>query len=228
VNGAADVGGMMGFGPVMTEPEGEYFHAEWERRALALTLASGATGRWSIDASRYARESLPPVQYLSSSYYAIWIAALERMLVAAGLVGTDELDQRRSLRPGAPVPRVLTAADVPAVLAAGSPYDRPVDAPARFAVGDRVRNRVMHPRGHTRLPRYARGKLGVVTRVHGAHVLPDTNAHGAGEHPQWLYSVRFAARELWGEDAEPDLTVSIDAWEGYLDPVTSPEQDPGA
>jgi len=91
-----------------------------------------------------------------------------------------------------------------------------------------VRTRVMHPRGHTRLPRYARGKVGVVTRVHGAHVLPDTNAHGAGEHPQWLYSVRFPARELWGEDAEPDQTVSIDAWEGYLDPVDAPEQDPGA
>ena len=228
MNGAADLGGMMGFGPVLPEPEGEYFHADWERRALALTLAAGANGRWNIDASRHARESLPPAQYLTSSYYAIWTAALERLLVAAGLVGADELAQRRVLRPGAPVRRVLAAADVPAVLAAGSPYDRPVDAPARFGVGDRVRTRVMHPRGHTRLPRYARGKVGVVTRVHGAHVLPDTNAHGAGEHPQWLYSVRFPARELWGEDAEPDQTVSIDAWEGYLDPVDAPEQDPGA
>jgi nitrile hydratase subunit beta len=228
VNGAADLGGMMGFGPVIPEPEAEYFHAGWERRALALTLAAGATGRWSIDASRHARESLPPAQYLTSSYYAIWIAALERLLVAAGLVDADELAARRSLRPGVPVPRVLAAADVPAVLAAGSPSDRPVDAPARFAVGDRVRTRTMHPRGHTRLPRYARGKIGIVTRVHGVHVLPDTNAHGAGEHPQWLYSVRFAARELWGGDAEPDLTVSIDAWEGYLDPVGRPGQDPGA
>jgi nitrile hydratase len=172
VNGAADLGGMMGFGPVIPEPEAEYFHAGWERRALALTLAAGATGRWSIDASRHARESLPPAQYLTSSYYAIWIAALERLLVAAGLVDADELAARRSLRPGVPVPRVLAAADVPAVLAAGSPSDRPVDAPARFAVGDRVRTRTMHPRGHTRLPRYARGKIGSLPACTGSTSCP--------------------------------------------------------
>ncbi|MDN5749749.1 MAG: nitrile hydratase subunit beta [Pseudonocardia sp.] len=218
MNGAADLGGMMGFGPVAPESDGEYFHAEWERRILALTLAVGAAGRWSIDASRHARESLPPGVYLTSSYYAIWATALERLLVEHGLVGADELAAGRSLRPGEPVP-VLDAARVPAVLAAGSPYDRPVAAPASFGVGDRVRTRVIHPSGHTRLPRYARGKAGVVARVHGAHVLPDSSAHGAGEAPQWLYSVRFDGRELWGEGADAGLAVTIEAWEGYLDPA---------
>lgn len=222
MNGAADLGGMMGFGPVVGEPENEYFHADWERRTLALTLAVGATGRWSIDAGRYARESLPPGEYLTSTYYAIWIKALEQLLVDAGMVGADELAQHRPLRPGVPVRRVLAAADVPSVLAAGSPYDRAVEVPARFTVGDHVRTRNIHPTGHTRLPRYARGKRGVVERVHGAHVLPDTNAHGAGEHPQWLYAVRFEARELWGEDADAGLTVAIEAWESYLEPESGP------
>lgn len=214
MNGAADLGGMMGFGPVV--PDDVLFHADWERRALALTLAMGAAGRWSIDASRHARESLPPAQYLSSTYYAIWVAALERLLVTADLVTADELAQRRASGPGADV-RAWDAADAARVLAAGSPYDRPVQAPARFAVADAVRTRIMHPPGHTRLPRYARGVAGVVERVHGAHVLPDTNAHGGGEQPQWLYTVRLDGHALWGEETDPGLTVTIEAWEGYLE-----------
>lgn len=213
MNGAADLGGMMGFGPVA--PDDVMFHADWERRALALTLAIGAAGRWNIDKSRHARESLHPADYLTSSYYAIWVKGLERLLVAAGLVGADELEQRRALRPGEPV-RVWDAQDVAGVLAAGSPYDRPTDTPALFAVGDAVRTRVLNPTGHTRLPRYARGKQGVVTAVHGAHVLPDASSRGDGEQPQWLYSVRFDGRELWGADADPGLTVTIEAWESYL------------
>lgn len=207
----------MGFGPVVPGPDGELFHAEWERRALALTLAIGAAGRWSIDASRHARESLPPGEYLTSSYYAIWITALERLLVAADLVDSEEIARRRSLRPGVAV-RVLGAAEVPGVLSTGSPSDRSVGGPSRFEPGERVRTRNIHPRGHTRLPRYARGRLGVVERVHGCHVLPDANAHGAGERPQWLYAVRFDGRELWGDEAQEGHTVMIDAWESYLEP----------
>ncbi len=214
MNGAADLGGMMGFGPV--EPDDVMFHAEWERRALALVVALGAAGRWNIDKSRHARESLHPAVYLTSTYYAIWIQALERLLVAAGLVGSDELDRRRALRPGEPV-RVWDADAAAGALAAGSPYDRPVEAPARFAVGDTVRTRVIHPAGHTRLPRYARGKRGEVVAVHGAHVLPDANSRDEGEQPQWLYTVRFDGRELWGPEADPALTVTIEAWESYLD-----------
>jgi nitrile hydratase len=215
VNTVADLGGMMGFGPVRPEPEDERFHADWERRALALTLAAALPGGWTIDASRSARESLPPGEYLTSSYYAIWIKALERLLVGAGLVGADELAERRALRPGRPGP-VLAASAVPGVLAKGSSADRPIDSTPRFAVGDRVRTRNVHLVGHTRLPRYARGKEGVVERVHGAHVLPDSNAHGAGEQPEWLYTVRFPGRELWGEAADPGLTVEIEAFESYL------------
>ncbi|MCW0214237.1 MAG: nitrile hydratase subunit beta [Pseudonocardia sp.] len=217
MNTVADLGGAMGFGPVLPEPEDEVFHAEWERRALALTLAAASPGRWTIDASRSARESLPPGEYLTSSYYAIWIKALERLLVHAGLVGSDELAAGRSLRPGTPA-RVLAAAEVPAVLATGSRADRPVDPPPRFAVGEQVRTRNTHPTGHTRLPRYARGKAGVVERVHGAHVLPDSNAHGAGERPEWLYTVRFTGVELWGGEADPGLSVEIEAFESYLAP----------
>ena len=103
-----------------------------------------------------------------------------------------------------------------AALAAGSPYDRKVKDPARFAVGDVVRTRVMHPATHTRLPRYARGKTGEVVAVHGAFVFPDTHAHGQGEQPQWCYGVRFGGTELWGADADPTLEVLVDCWEPYL------------
>jgi len=218
VNGAADLGGMMGFGPVVPEPEDERFHAEWERRILAMVLAMAAAGRWSIDRSRFVRESLPPSVYLGSSYYAIWTLGLERLLVATGLATAEELAEGRAHGPGAEV-RAWSPEDARTAFAAGSPYTRPAPGRARFAVGDAVRTRVLNPEGHTRLPRYARGKQGVVEAVHGAHVLPDSNAHGRGERPEWLYSVRFSGRELWGEAADPTLTVSIDAWDNYLEPL---------
>ncbi|MGK9169379.1 nitrile hydratase subunit beta [Inquilinus limosus] len=219
MNGAQDLGGMMGFGPVVPEPEDVRFHAEWEKRALAITLAAGALGHWNIDAGRHARESLHPADYLSSSYFEIWTKGLEKLLQGAGLVSAAELKAGRAIDPPVPNQRVLRADQVPAVLARGTNYERPAEAPARFAVGDAVRARNMHPAGHTRLPRYARGKVGEIERVHGVFVLPDTNAHGRGENPQWLYTVRFGGRELWGEAADPTLTVSIDAWEGYLEPA---------
>lgn len=219
MNGAQDLGGMMGFGPVVPEPEDIRFHADWEKRALAITLAAGAMGRWNIDTSRHARETLHPADYLSSSYYEIWTKGLEKLLAAAGLVSAADLAAGRAVDPAIPGQKVLRADQVAAVLARGSNYERPAAAPARFAVDDVVLTRNDHPAGHTRLPRYARGKVGTVERVHGVFVLPDSNAHGRGESPQWLYTVRFDGRELWGEGADPTLTVSIDAWEGYLDPA---------
>ncbi len=219
MNGAQDLGGMMGFGPVDPEKDEPWFHAEWERRAMGVTIAMGATGSWTIDMSRHARESLPPAEYLSSSYYEIWTKGVERLVVKTGLVGEEELRLGRALAPPAPIKRVLKPEDVPAVLARGGPADREATEPARFEVGDRVRTRNMHPRGHTRLPRYARGREGVIERVHGTHVFPDTNAHGEGENPQWLYTVRFSGRELWGEEADPTIVVSVDAWESYLEPA---------
>lgn len=219
MNGAQDLGGMMGFGPVVPEPEDLRFHAEWEKRALAVTLAAAALGRWNIDTSRHARETLHPADYLSSSYYEIWTKGLEKLLQGAGLVSAAELKAGRAIDPPVPGQKVLQADQVAPALARGSNYQRPEAAPARFAVGDVVHTRNEHPTGHTRLPRYARGKTGEIERVHGVFILPDSNAHGRGESPQWLYTVRFDGRELWGEAADPTLTVSIDAWEGYLEPA---------
>lgn len=219
MNGAQDLGGMMGFGRIARETDEPWFHAEWERRAFGLTLAMGFTGAWNLDMSRYARESLHPAEYLASSYYEIWTKGLERLVVETGLVSPEELATGHALAEPAPVRRVLKAEDVGAVLARGGPADRPPEQPARFAIGDRVVTRNMHPKGHTRLPRYARHKEGMIERAHGVHVFPDTNAHGKGENPQWLYSVRFSGRELWGAEAEPTLVVSIDAWESYLEPA---------
>ena len=159
--------------------------------------------------SRYARESLHPADYLASSYYEIWTKGLEKLLVQQGLVRPEELKAGRALTPSAPVQRVLRAEDVPGVLARGGPAERPAEQPARYAVGDGVVTRNMHPGGHTRLPRYARAKCGVIERVNGVFVFPDANAHGRGESPQWLYTVRFAGTELWGEDADPALAVSV-------------------
>lgn len=218
MNGGQDLGGMMGFGPIAAEPEEPWFHAEWERRAFGLTLAMGATGSWNIDMSRHARESLHPADYLSSSYFEIWTKGLEKLAVGRGLVLDEEITLGKALAAPAPVARVLKGDAVSETLARGGPTDRAAETPARFALGDEVRTRLMHPAGHTRLPRYARGKRGFVERVHGVFVFPDTNAHGEGENPQWLYTVRFSGPELWGEEADPTLIVSVDAWESYLEP----------
>ncbi len=219
MNGVHDLGGMMGFGPVVTEAETVRFHEDWEKRALALTLASGAMGFWTIDAMRFSRESLHPAKYLTSSYYEIWLEGLLGRLKALDLVTASELETGRPEGTRSPSARVLHADRVATALAAGTPYLRSSDAPARFGAGEMVRTRMMNPPQHTRLPRYARGSTGTIESVHGVFVLPDTNAHGLGECPQWLYTVCFSARDLWGEDADPTVSVSIDAWESYLEHV---------
>lgn len=211
----ADLGGRDGYGPVLPEAEGELFHADWEARALALTLAMGATGAWNIDASRSARETLP--DYARLSYYQIWLAALQRLMVERGMLFEDELVAGCRLHASRAVARVLHAADVAAALARGAATERAATGLARFAVGDLVRTRPQRVDHHTRLPGYAQGRLGRVERVHGVHVFADANAQGLGEQPQWLYTVAFEGRELWGEHAEPGLRVSIDAWEPYLE-----------
>jgi nitrile hydratase len=214
----ADLGGQSGHGRVIPEPEGELFHAPWEPDALALTLAMGATGAWNIDMSRSARETLP--NYAALSYYALWIEALQKLMMERGLLQEAEVAAGRMLQPPAFVPRVLRASDVPNVLAKGSPTERVPSLPARFAVGDSVRTRKTEAPHHTRLPGYARGKTGRVDRIHGAHVFADTNAQGLGEQPQWLYTVVFDGQELWGDEATRGLSVSVDAWEAYLEPAT--------
>lgn len=219
MNGPQDLGGQMGFGPVEPEADEPSFHAEWEKRALGLTLAAGAMGHWTIDESRHARESLHPADYYASSYYEIWIKALETLLERHGFVTPDELEAGRAAERGTEPKRVLKAGDVAAVLARGGPCDRPVNSEPRFKPGDRVRTIHNHPAGHTRLPRYARDKIGQIEAAHGGYVFPDANAHGMGEAPQHLYTVVFDGRTLWGKDCGRGLAVSIDAWESYLEPV---------
>lgn len=213
----ADLGGRDGFGRVAPEPECELWHASWEPKALALTLAMGATGAWNIDMSRSARETLP--DYANLSYYQIWLAALIRLMIERGLVTADELVEAQARSAPKPLARVLCAADVPAVLARGSATERPASSAPRFAVSDRVRTRAGSVAHHTRLPGYAAGRVGTIERVHGTHVFADTNAHGLGEQPQWLYAVSFDGRELWGDGAQPGLIVSIDVWDDYLEPA---------
>ncbi|MFT2212540.1 nitrile hydratase subunit beta [Rhizobium giardinii] len=217
MNGAQDLGGQHGMGPVAPEKDEPYFHAEWEKRALGLTLSCGAFGAWTIDESRHARESLPPATYLAASYYEIWIRALETLLTRHRFVSSAELAEGRMLEKGAQPKRILTADMVAGVLAKGGPCDRPVAEAPVFAVGERVRTRNFNPETHTRLPRYARAKTGIVEAVQGSFVFPDDNAHGKGENPQWVYTVVLDASEIWGDGADPSLTVSIDAWESYLE-----------
>ncbi len=218
MNGPQDLGGRHGFGPVVPEDEDIRFHADWEKRVLGLTLACGALGHWNIDISRHARESLPPAVYLGSSYYKIWLRGLEALLTQAGEVTEAELQAGEMQQPGLRPERRMPAAVVPKVLASGGPANRDGPAPA-FAVGDKVRTKNHQPAGHTRLPGYARNCTGTIIAVHGCHVFPDSNAHGRGEAPCPLYTVRFDATELYGPEADPTLTVSIDAWEPYLDRV---------
>jgi nitrile hydratase len=210
----ADLGGQQGFGPIVNEPEDERFHAGWEPRVLALTLAMGGTGLWNIDISRAARESLP--MYARLTYYEIWFEALLKLMAERGLVDDDELIAGRSLRAAPPLPRKLHATDVPAVLAKGAATERPATTKARFKVGDTVRMFAGEVPHHTRLPRYVRGRHGVIERVHGAHVFADAHATGRGEMPHWLYTVAFDAQDLWS-DASHGVRVSVDAWEPYME-----------
>jgi nitrile hydratase len=219
MNGVHDMGGLQGFGPVAPEADEPLFHAAWERRALGLTLAMGATGQWNIDQSRAMRESLPPALYLGSSYYQIWLAALERLMLQRGLVNAAELAAGRLQQPPRPVDRVLRLDAVDAALACGTPASRPAADAARFTVGDHVRARNLNPPTHTRLPRYVRGHVGSVVAVHGAHVWPDTHATTGDESPQWLYTVEFSAAELWGPQGHASDAVSVDAWDAYLEPA---------
>ncbi|MDP4004083.1 nitrile hydratase subunit beta [Methylobacterium sp. NEAU K] len=219
MNGAQDLGGAHGFGPVVPERDEPVFHAAWERRVFAMALAMGYTGAWNLDGSRAARESLPPAQYLASSYYEIWLAALEKQVADSGLATPGEMAAGRASAPAKPVARVLSADGLEARFRTGFPSSREPESPARFAVGDAVIARNMHPTGHTRLPRYVRGRRGRIERIDGVFVYPDTSAHGAGENPTWLYTVGFTARELWGESGDPGGLVTVAAFEPYLEPA---------
>jgi nitrile hydratase beta subunit len=214
MNGPHDMGGMQCYGPINPETDEPIFHGEWEKKAMALTVGMGFTGMWNIDASRFKRESLPPVQYLSSSYYQIWLAGLEQLMLERKMVSEDELAYGKMLTPAVtpkrPIPDKTAIA---AGLLKGGPTDREVSSAPKFTIGDVVVTSVMDPKGHTRLPRYARGKSGTIIHINGAHVFPDSNAKGEGENPQWLYTVAFSATELFGVG---NHKVTVDCWEPYL------------
>jgi nitrile hydratase beta subunit len=216
-NSIHDMGGMHGFGPVEPETNEPVFHEDWEGRVYALDRATGATGLWTVDGFRASLENLPPLAYLDASYYKRWFLGLERRVAAHGLVGEDEIAAGRALRPAIRLNRKMTLDD--AKVMSFARFDRPAPGPARFTAGDLVRTRNINPTTHTRLPRYARGKLGTVEAVRGCHVFPDSAAVGGGDNPQWLYAVVFTARELWGEEADPSIKVSIEAFEPYLLPA---------
>ena len=216
MDGAHDMGGVPWSGPVVPEPNEPMFHAEWERRAFAITLAMGMPGGWNIDMSRFAREDRPPEKYLGMSYYQIWFAGLERLALERGLIAKDEIEAAKPLHPTKPVARTLTPGDVIAVLHRGGPTERAAKSPVLFAVGDRVRTRMIHPQTHTRLPQYVRGRVGTVEMLHGVHVFPDSNSLGQ-ENPQWLYTVTFDGHELWGAEGDAAVKTSVDAWESYLE-----------
>ena len=214
MNGVHDMGGMHGFGPVEPEPNEPPFHEAWEGRVLAMQRAMRYTRTFNIDMSRAAQERLPARVYLSVSYYHRWALGLESNAVEHGLIDADEVVAGHALRPGKPVTR-MTKDDLAGAFSRGS-FFRPTDAQPRFKPGDRVRTRNVNPPTHTRLPRYARGRAGVVEAIRGCHVFPDSVTTGGGENPQWLYTVVFDGRELWGEGADATLRVSIEAFEPYL------------
>ena len=219
MNGVHDLGGMHGMGPVQSEPDEPVFHSRWEARAFALTRMMGAWGKWNIDASRHQRELIPAADSLRMSYYEKWIAGLCALLVKSGLVTQRELESGKPDAGSASATPKLMAADIAAMIAKGIPASRDAAAVARFHPGQRVRARNINPVSHTRLPRYTRGKSGVIHRDHGVFVFPDTNAHFLGENPQHVYSVRFTARELWGSQASPEDSVYVDLWDAYLEPA---------
>ena len=219
MNGVHDMGGMQDMGPIQEEKNEPVFHHPWEGRLFAITRSMSAWRKWNLDALRYQRELIPPEQYLRMSYYEKWYQGLRDLMVKAGLVSREEME---SGKPAAGSPKqtpALTADKVPPLVARGTPASRDVPVPARFRAGQRVRARNLNPVGHTRLPRYARGRIGTVERDHGIFVFPDSNALFLGEKPQHVYSVRFLARELWGDQAKPQDTVYIAMWDDYLEPA---------
>jgi nitrile hydratase subunit beta len=218
MDGVHDMGGMDGFGKVEVEQNEPVFHAPWEGRVLAMQRAMGYAGAWHIDHSRFAEERLPPNTYLSVSYYQRWALGLEKNVIERGLVTPEELKTGHAATPGKTLRRKLTTSVVQDGLTRPS-FFRQQQGPALFKSGDRIRTRNIHPVTHTRLPRYARGKLGVVELCQGCHMYPDSVAIDQGNNPQWLYTVVFEGRELWGTDSDPTLKVSIDAFEPYLDPA---------
>jgi nitrile hydratase beta subunit len=217
MNGIHDMGGMQDMGPVQHEKEEPVFHAAWEGRILGIDRSLRAVGKWNLDAWRYQLELLPPADYLNMTYYERWLQINEQLVVKHGLVTPKELATGTAEPGSAKATPALTAAVAAGQLGRGIPSSHDHAVPPQFRVGQRVRARNINPTGHTRLPRYVRGKAGTIARDHGVYTFPDTNAHFQGENRQHVYSVRFPAPELWGEHASPRDSVHLDMWDNYLE-----------
>jgi nitrile hydratase beta subunit len=216
MNGVHDMGGMHGLGPIDVEQNEPVFHARWEGRTFALWRTLGAWGKWK--GTRAEIERIPAADYLRMIYYERLLTALSELLVNTSLITRAELTRGKRARGTAKAVPPITAAQVPTLIARGAPSRRDVAAAPLFQLGQQVRARNINPTGHTRLPRYARGKRGVVERDHGVFVFPDTYVAFLGDKSQHVYSVRFAARDLWGEQASPHDAVYLDLWDDYLEP----------
>jgi len=219
MNGIHDMGGMHGMGPVEPEKNEPVFHARWESRIFALRRAMRPWSKFKGKANRHQIELIPPAEQLSLSYYAKHAIAFSKLLAESGLVTASELSSGRRARGSTKASPPLKADQVAAFLDRGAPATRSVAVTPQFHVGQNVRARNINPLGHTRLPRYARGKAGSIVSDHGVFIFPDTNVADLGEKPQHVYSVRFSARELWGEHASPRDSVYIDMWDDYLEPA---------
>ena len=217
MNSIHDMGGMHGFGSVEPEANEPVFHETWEGRVYAMQRALGSLGLWTIDMARASQEALPPEIYVRATYYQRWLLGLEHRVLGHNLVGADEIKAGHSLRPIETPDRIFKPDDANRMTRGN--FERAASSPPRFEVGVRVRTRNINPATHTRLPRYARDKEGEVEAIRGCHVYPDSVAIGAGEDPQWLYTVVFSGRELWGEDTGSSTKVSIEAFEPYLLPA---------
>lgn len=217
MNGGHDLGGMHGLGVINPESETDepVFHHPWERRVFALTLATGFLGHWNLDQSRHARERQHPIDYLRNTYYENWLAGLQTLLIDSGLLTEVEL-QSGFCDKGFPNQEiVLTKKEVKAKLQEGKSVELPVATSPQFMIGQEVMVVNRHPIGHTRAPRYTRGRRGTVIHQHGGHIFPDDHAMGnqTGQH---LYTVCFDAVELWGQDNADNEQVYVDLWESYL------------
>jgi nitrile hydratase beta subunit len=217
MNGVHDIGGLQDMGPVQYEKDEPVFHAAWEGRIYGIDRSLRLIGKWNLDAWRHQIELLPPADYFQMTYYERWLRVNEQLLLKHSLVTPKELETGAPDLGSAKATPALTAAVAAQRLGRGIPSSHDPKVPPQFKVGRRVRARNMNPAGHTRLPRYARGKLGIIARDHGVYLFPDTNAHFQGEKRQHVYSVRFTARELWGVNASPRDSVHLDLWDDYLE-----------
>ena len=229
MNGIHDMGGMQGAGPIAPENDEPVFHAQWEKDVFAIRIASSGQGLYNIDEFRHAIERMQWAHYLESSYYEHWLTAMETLLSEKGIISKEELEARvKQVKEHPEVMANFPASNSPSQLAGrvekivreGGSTKRETGQAPRFKPGDKIAARNIHPSGHTRLPRYIRGKRGAIEKVHGSFILPDTNAHGRGKNPEPVYAVRFDAREVWGEQAAVRDSIYLDLWESYLEPVS--------